>query len=94
MTDPIVAATGIEKGFGAVKALQGVDLRLSAGERLGIIGPNGSGKTTLFNLLSGVLRPDTGQILLAGQDTTGWPRTGSPSWAWHAPSKTGASSAT
>ncbi|HEX8164597.1 MAG TPA: ABC transporter ATP-binding protein [Beijerinckiaceae bacterium] len=73
MTHIIVAARGVEKSFGAVKALQGVDLELRQGERLGIIGPNGSGKTTLINCITGVLRPDRGEIRLAGRDVTRLP---------------------
>ena len=73
MTEAIVAATGIEKDFGAVKALQGVDLRLGPGERLGIIGPNGSGKTTLINCITGVLRPNRGEIRFDGRDITELP---------------------
>jgi branched-chain amino acid transport system ATP-binding protein len=73
MAEAIVAALGIDKSFGAVKALQGVDLHLRQGERLGIIGPNGSGKTTLINCITGVLRPDRGEIRLAGRDVTRLP---------------------
>ena len=54
MTNAILAAVAIEKSFGAVTALSGVDLHVQAGERLGIIGPNGSGKTTLINCITGV----------------------------------------
>ena len=54
----------VTRRFGGVEALQPLDLAVPAGERLGLIGPNGSGKTTLLNLISGVLRPDSGQIHL------------------------------
>ncbi|HEX8663415.1 MAG TPA: ABC transporter ATP-binding protein [Beijerinckiaceae bacterium] len=73
MTHIIVAARGVEKSFGAVKALRGVDLTLREGERLGIIGPNGSGKTTLIDCIAGVLGPDRGEIRLAGRDVTRLP---------------------
>jgi branched-chain amino acid transport system ATP-binding protein len=50
--------------FGGVQALAGVDLDVSAGEVVGLIGPNGSGKTTLVNIMSGIYRPDCGRVLL------------------------------
>ena len=58
---------------GGVSVLSGVDLAVADGEFLGIIGPNGAGKTTLFNLLSGLLRPSSGSVALAGRDVTGLP---------------------
>ena len=73
MTNAILAAVAIEKSFGAVTALSGVDLHVQAGERLGIIGPNGSGKTTLINCITGVLRPDRGRIRFASKDITALP---------------------
>jgi len=54
--------------WGSKVALAGVDLSLSAGERVAIIGPSGSGKTTLLKLLNGVLRPSTGKVLVDGVD--------------------------
>jgi branched-chain amino acid transport system permease protein len=57
---------GVAKRFGGVTALAGVDLRLTSGEILGLIGPNGSGKTTLVNLAAGFDRLDTGTIRLDG----------------------------
>lgn len=64
---------GLGFAAGGVSILSGVDLAIGDGEFLGIIGPNGAGKTTLFNLLSGVLRPSSGTIALAGRDITGLP---------------------
>ncbi|MBI4610710.1 MAG: ABC transporter ATP-binding protein [Candidatus Rokubacteria bacterium] len=63
----------LKKHFGGVRAVDGVDLQVEEGELLAIIGPNGAGKTTLFNLLTGMLRPDSGRVLLAGKDITGLP---------------------
>lgn len=56
--------------FGHTRILNGVTLNVSAGERVGIIGPNGSGKTTLFNCLSGFHRPSSGQIYFRGENIT------------------------
>jgi len=64
---------GLEKRFGGVVALAGVDLRVDEGEILGIIGPNGSGKTTLFNVVTGVHSPTAGKVSWLGKDITGKP---------------------
>ncbi len=58
---------GIEKRFGAISALQGVDLRLEAGEVLGLLGDNGAGKSTLMKVVSGAYRPDKGEYWLDGE---------------------------
>jgi ABC-type branched-subunit amino acid transport system ATPase component len=64
--------TGLSKRFGGLKAVDDVDLELTGGEIVGLIGPNGSGKTTTFNLMSGVLKPDTGTIFVGSTDVAGW----------------------
>ena len=56
--------------FGGIAALAGVSLKVAAGERRAIIGPNGAGKTTLFNMLTGEMRPTSGQVWLGGEDVT------------------------
>lgn len=61
---------GISKAFGAIVVANEIDLTLSRGEALGVIGPNGAGKSTLFNLITGMLRPDRGRIILEGDDIT------------------------
>lgn len=68
MTETVLSLKGVEKLFGAFRALGPVDLDIGAGERLGIIGPNGSGKTTLINCITGVYRPDKGSVHFEGRD--------------------------
>ena len=68
----MLALERIEKRFGALAALEGLDLDVAAGEVLGIIGPNGSGKTTLLNAVTGVYPPSAGRITFEGTDITGW----------------------
>ncbi|MEM8663895.1 MAG: ABC transporter ATP-binding protein, partial [Pseudomonadota bacterium] len=70
---PVLAAEGLTKRFGGLKAVDGMSLTLEKGEIVGVIGPNGAGKTTLFNLLAGALAPDTGRILIAGEPVTKLP---------------------
>jgi ABC-type branched-subunit amino acid transport system ATPase component len=67
-----VELRGIEKSFGAVRALAGIDLRIGSGELCGLIGPNGSGKSTLFDCCTGLTRPDAGSVALDGVDITRW----------------------
>ncbi|WP_299626061.1 sugar ABC transporter ATP-binding protein [Pelagibius sp.] len=62
---------GVDKSFGAVRALAGVSLALHNGECLGLVGHNGAGKSTLMNVLAGVLVPDAGRIAVGGTDLTG-----------------------
>src|SRR5262245_39764303 len=68
---PVVLETkGLEKHFGGIAAGDGVSLQVQTGARPALIGPNGAGKTTVINLLTGVLRPSAGRILLEGEDIT------------------------
>ena len=66
-------ADSIGVSFAGLRALDSVDLTITRGSIVGLIGPNGSGKTTLLNVLSGVLAPTQGRVLLADRDVTGWP---------------------
>jgi ABC-type branched-subunit amino acid transport system ATPase component len=68
---PILETIGLEKRFGGILASQNVNLAVEQGARHALIGPNGAGKTTVINLLSGVLRPSAGRIMLEGRDITG-----------------------
>jgi len=67
----VLQVTGLKKHFGGVQAVNGVDLVVPAGDRRAIIGPNGAGKTTFFNLLSGDLPHDSGEVYFMGQNVTG-----------------------
>lgn len=64
---------GLAKRFGGLTAVDGVDLTVAAGERRAVIGPNGAGKTSLFNLITGYMKPDAGQVVFDGHDLTGKP---------------------
>jgi len=66
VSEVLVDARGIEKRFGAVSALRGVDARLERGQALAILGPNGAGKTTLLRILAGLSHPTAGHLTLAG----------------------------
>ncbi|HEX3938377.1 MAG TPA: ABC transporter ATP-binding protein [Xanthobacteraceae bacterium] len=67
---PILQTIGLEKRFGGILAAQSVNLSVEKGARHALIGPNGAGKTTVINLLTGVLRPTAGRIMLEGNDIT------------------------
>ncbi|HEV2570448.1 ABC transporter ATP-binding protein [Methylocella sp. CPCC 101449] len=74
-----MSATGLQtialcKNFGALTVSNNIDFRLQAGARHALIGPNGAGKTTFVNLVTGVLRPSSGQLLLDGEDITALPQ--------------------
>lgn len=68
-----LSANAVSKHFAGVSAVRGVDLTVTLGSRIGLIGPNGSGKTTLLNILSGVIRPSAGVLAVGDRDVTGWP---------------------
>ena len=70
MTEPMLETRGITKRFGSLEVARDVSIVLPRGARHALIGPNGAGKTTLINLITGQLKPDAGQILLAGEDVT------------------------
>jgi branched-chain amino acid transport system ATP-binding protein len=70
MAEPLLAATGLHTYYGASHVLRGVDLTISAGEAVGLMGRNGMGKTTLIRTLVGVLRPRAGRIAVRGDDMT------------------------
>ena len=75
----LLQVSGLGKSFGGVKAVDGIDFTLAAGELLALIGPNGAGKSTTFNMVNGQLRADAGSIRLGGHELIG--RT--PREIWH-----------
>lgn len=70
-TEPILRIEDVVKKFGEVAALDHCSFTIERGSMTGLIGPNGAGKTTLFNLITGVLQPDTGHVYFKGEDITG-----------------------
>ncbi len=71
MSEPLLRLERVTKFFGGLKAVSEIDLAVRERELVGLIGPNGAGKTTLFNLITGVYRPTSGRILLAGHAAQG-----------------------
>ena len=67
----LLVVQNLAKSFGGVRAVDGVDFALAAGERLALIGPNGAGKSTIFAMLGGQIKPDAGSIRLAGRELAG-----------------------
>ncbi len=68
MSGPAIAVRGLRKSFGDKEAVAGIDLQVAAGSLAGLVGPNGAGKTTSLSMMTGLLRPDTGQIVISGRD--------------------------
>jgi branched-chain amino acid transport system ATP-binding protein len=67
----VLEIKGLVRAFGGLVAVNALDMTVASGEIVGLLGPNGSGKTTALNLVSGLLRPDSGAIHFAGQDIAG-----------------------
>lgn len=70
MSEPVLRTENLTKRFGGLTATDNLSLSLPSGRLQAIIGPNGAGKTTFFNLVSGLLRADSGRVLFLGQDIT------------------------
>lgn len=70
---PILQAEGLSLAFGGVRAVAGMNLSVAPGTITGLIGPNGAGKSSTFNLITGVMRPQSGRVLLRGEDITRLP---------------------
>ena len=71
MAAALLTVGDLTRDFGGLRAVSGVSFAVEPGEILGLIGPNGAGKTTVFNLITGFLRPTSGQILLEGKSVVG-----------------------
>ncbi len=67
MSEPVAAVRGLEKHYGSVKAVAGLDFAVDAGEVCGMLGPNGAGKTTALRMLVGLVRPSAGEAVLFGE---------------------------
>jgi ABC-2 type transport system ATP-binding protein len=67
-TGPAILVEGLEKSFGSVQALRGIDLAVPRGTVLGVLGPNGAGKTTAVRIMTTLLQPDAGRVLIEGRD--------------------------
>jgi branched-chain amino acid transport system ATP-binding protein len=70
-SEPLLKVNGLKKSFGGVLAAYDLSFDLKPGEFVGVIGPNGSGKTTLVNLITGFVKPDSGEVLFKGKNITG-----------------------
>lgn len=70
---PLLDVAHLSRSFGGLRAVHDVSFSVEPGTVVGLIGPNGAGKSTLFNLVAGVLKPDAGRVVFAGQDITGQP---------------------
>ncbi|GAB6171226.1 ABC transporter ATP-binding protein [Paradesulfitobacterium aromaticivorans] len=70
-TEPILRVVGLSKSFGGEKAADSISFELLPGQALGVIGPNGSGKSTLINLITGFLKPTSGEVFFKGKNITG-----------------------
>jgi branched-chain amino acid transport system ATP-binding protein len=70
---PLLELRGVTKSFGGLRVVSDLELHVNEHEIVSLIGPNGAGKTTVFNLITGIYRPDEGQILLDGDDLVGLP---------------------
>ena len=68
MGDAAITVRGLRKSFGSKVAVAGIDLEIAAGSFAGLVGPNGAGKTTSLSMMTGLLRPDGGQIVISGHD--------------------------
>jgi branched-chain amino acid transport system ATP-binding protein len=73
VAERLLELRGVSLAFGGLRVVSELDLHVEQGEIVSVIGPNGAGKTTLFNLITGIYRPDSGEIVLGGQSIVGLP---------------------
>ena len=83
---PLLDVRALDVAYGAVRVLEGIDLRVAPGETVALLGTNGAGKSTLLRAISGVLKPRAGTVAFDGQDITSMPsavsRTRYESYNW------------
>jgi lipopolysaccharide export system ATP-binding protein len=68
-----IAAEGLSKRYRGRKVVDGVSVAIETGRVVGLLGPNGAGKTTTFYMITGLVKPQTGRVLLDEKDVTSWP---------------------
>lgn len=85
MNAPILRLQNLKKSFAETEIIRGVELDIFQGERHAIIGPNGAGKSTLFHLISGNLKPTSGEIFLTPSGLKSWPHRRSIAAVWRVP---------
>ena len=68
--EPLLACSGLRRTFGDRVAVEGITIHIDPGETYGLLGPNGSGKTTTISMIAGILRPDAGEVRVAGRPLT------------------------
>ncbi|MEN3347913.1 MAG: branched-chain amino acid transport system ATP-binding protein [Bradyrhizobium sp.] len=68
--EPLLAVSALQSGYGKIRVLHGIDIRIAAGEVVALLGPNGAGKTTLLRAMSGLLPVSAGQVRFGGRDMT------------------------
>src|SRR6266404_5663532 len=73
LDDALLSTEKLVKEYRQRRVVNGVSIRVTAGEIVGLLGPNGAGKTTTFNMVVGVIRPDAGSVQFQGKDITGLP---------------------
>jgi branched-chain amino acid transport system ATP-binding protein len=71
MTQPILELRNVRASYGSIEVLHGVNLSVGRGEVVALLGPNGAGKSTMIKVVSGLLRPTSGQLIVGGRDVTG-----------------------
>ena len=72
-TDPLLEVKNISISFDKRKILDNISFKINPGEILGLLGPNGAGKSTIFNLITGLLKPDSGKVMFGNKDATNYP---------------------
>lgn len=91
--NPLIDVQRVNKAFGGLQVINDCSIQVEKGSITGMIGPNGAGKSTLFNLIAGALAPDSGRVLLDGEDITSLAPTNAFIAAYCAPFRSPTSSA-